>query len=404
MKEPYLEASGVYKKFRRGERHDSLRDLIPAIVRRVSRGRTDKTSLEEGDFWSIRDVSFRVQPGQTLGIIGPNGAGKSTMLKLLTRILRPTRGEVRARGRIGSLIEIAGGFHPDLTGRENIFLQGAIMGMRGPEIRERFDRIVDFSGVSQFIDTPVKRYSSGMNARLGFAIAAHLEPDILVIDEVLAVGDFGFQTKAFDRVEELARQGMPVVVVSHQLDRIAALCTEAILLKQGEVIVHGSPAECISRYVMAESTAAPDAAEVETPWLIRSAQLAHEGVVRSGERVRLRLEVEATGHEANIDDHSVAFQIRAMHTGKVVFLTDTDRLNVRLPADGHFEVDISFGMYVPGALYSIETMTWSKTRERRAAAGPTLTVEVSEGDSFWGSIQMNAEVSIRKARRVEQTA
>src|SRR4051812_2083345 len=238
----------VWKKFHRGERHDSLRDLIPAAIARVT-GRRNDRELGRGDFWAVRDLSFEVLPGQTLGIIGPNGSGKSTTLKLLTRIYEPTRGYSNIRGRVGTLIEVSAGFHGDLTGRENVYLQGAIMGMRASDIESRFDQIVDFSGISEFIDTPVKRYSSGMNARLGFAIAAHLEPDVLIIDEVLAVGDMRFQERAFGRIRELARSGLPVVMVSHQLDRFAELCTDVIVLKRGQVLARGTPSDAIAAYV-----------------------------------------------------------------------------------------------------------------------------------------------------------
>ncbi len=260
-----IEFSGVWKKYRRGERHDSLRDMVPALARRVFRGRAlngasngaSNAALHPTDFWALRDVSFSVTPGQTLGIIGANGAGKSTVLKTLTRIVRPTRGSYQVRGRIGALIEVAAGFHPDLTGRENIFLQGAIMGMPTTHTRTKFDEIVAFAGIPEFIDTPVKRYSSGMSARLGFAIAAHLDPDVLVIDEVLSVGDFEFQDRAFGRVRALARSGLPVVLVSHQLERVAELCTEVILLDHGQITYRGVPADAIATYVGA-SAATPD--------------------------------------------------------------------------------------------------------------------------------------------------
>ena len=190
MATPGIEFHHVWKRFRRGELHDSLRDLLPAMAKRLV-GRAQRADeLRTGDFWALKDVSFRVEPGQALGIIGPNGAGKSTVLKILTRILRPNRGGCTVRGRIGALIEVAAGFHPDLTGRENVFLQGAIMGMSAADTLRKFDEIVEFSGIADFIDTPVKRYSSGMNARLGFSIAVHLDPDVLIIDEVLAVGDY----------------------------------------------------------------------------------------------------------------------------------------------------------------------------------------------------------------------
>ena len=217
MAEPYVAFESVWKKFHRGEYHDTVRDAIVGVGRRLSGRRALSRAADE--FWAVRDVSFDVRPGETLGIIGGNGAGKSTILKLLTRIMRPNRGRLHVEGRVGALIEVSAGFHPDLTGRENIFLQGALMGMRNATIKDRFDQIVDFSGISEFLDTPVKRYSSGMNARLGFSVAAHLDPDVLIIDEVLAVGDYRFQQKAFARLRELARSGRPVIVVSHQLDQ-----------------------------------------------------------------------------------------------------------------------------------------------------------------------------------------
>jgi lipopolysaccharide transport system ATP-binding protein len=238
---------GVWKKFRRGERHDSLRDLVPAMIKRFTRGRT-QPSLADQEFWAVRDVSFEVGPGEALGIIGPNGAGKSTTLKLLTKILRQTKGHVAIEGRVGALIEVAAGFHPDLTGRENVYLQGAIMGMSRAEIGRKFDAIVDFAGVEDFIDTPVKRYSSGMNARLGFSIAAHLDPDVLIIDEVLSVGDVGFQAKCVERMRVLLDRGIPLVFVSHNLTAIVDLCTRAILIDKGEVKFDGRPVETVSEF------------------------------------------------------------------------------------------------------------------------------------------------------------
>jgi len=265
---------GVSKKFRRGERHDSLRDLVPSLVKRAMRRRPDPTALADQEFWAVRDMSFEVGPGEALGIIGPNGAGKSTTLKLLTKILRPTKGRIEINGRIGALIEVAAGFHPDLTGRENVFLQGAIMGMSRAEIARKFDAIVDFSGVQDFIDTPVKRYSSGMNARLGFAIAAHLDPDVLIIDEVLSVGDVGFQEKCVTRMRELLGRGIPLVFVSHNLGAVVQLCTRAILVDRGKVQFDGRPAETVAEFRKARrESAAPDAAAADKPIAITDVQL-----------------------------------------------------------------------------------------------------------------------------------
>jgi ABC-type polysaccharide/polyol phosphate transport system ATPase subunit len=244
---PVVVFENVSKKFRRGERHDSLRDLVPSVVRHAFRRRAAEV-LEEQEFWALRNVSFTVAAGQAIGIIGANGAGKSTTLKLLTRILKPTGGHCHIAGRVGALIEVAAGFHPDLTGRENIFLQGAIMGMKRAEIAQRFDEIVEFAGVEEFVDTPIKRYSSGMNARLGFSIAAHLRPDALIIDEVLSVGDMAFQQKCFDRMIEFKRQGIAIVLVSHNLQAVGALCENAIYLAS-RVKASGPTAEVIDAYV-----------------------------------------------------------------------------------------------------------------------------------------------------------
>jgi len=247
MSGPRVVFDHVWKQFSRGERHDSLRDLLPSLVRRLKRS---KRTIEESpdSFWAVRDVSFEVGSGEALGIIGRNGAGKSTILKLLTRILRPTRGTRRLEGRTGALIEIAAGFHPDLTGRENVFLQGAIMGMRRAEIATRFDEIVAFAGLERFIDTPVKRYSSGMNARLGFSIAAHLSPDVLIIDEVLAVGDRAFQERCQERMRRFRAEGVAIVFVSHHLPSVAQLCNQVLLLDSGATVTMGPPGEVIAAY------------------------------------------------------------------------------------------------------------------------------------------------------------
>ena len=246
---PAVRVDDVWKRFRRGERQDSLRDLIPALLRRGAGGSPrDPQSLDTADFWAVREIAFEVEFGRALGIIGPNGAGKSTMLKLLTGILRPSKGEIRMRGRVASLIEVAAGFHQDLTGRENVYLQGAIMGMTRREVDRRLDSIVDFSGIETFIDTPVKRYSSGMNARLGFAIAVHLDPDVLVIDEVLSVGDMAFQQKCVQRMKTFKRDGVAIVFVSHNMQAVGDLCDEALVVKSSPRF-YGPVGEAVAHYL-----------------------------------------------------------------------------------------------------------------------------------------------------------
>jgi lipopolysaccharide transport system ATP-binding protein len=249
MTQPVVTFDSVWKKFRRGERHDSLRDLIPALVARAWRRRRERADLGAQEFWAVRDVSFAVKPGEALGIVGSNGAGKSTILKLLTKILRPTKGHCRVTGRVGALIEVASSFSGDLTGRENVFLQGAIMGMTRAETASRFDRIVDFAEVGPFIDTPVKRYSNGMNARLGFSIAAHLDPQVLIIDEVLSVGDLSFQERCLQRMLEFKRRGAAIVFVSHNVSAIAALCDRAMVVAAGRARYAGPTQAALEYYL-----------------------------------------------------------------------------------------------------------------------------------------------------------
>jgi lipopolysaccharide transport system ATP-binding protein len=248
MKDVALRMDHVFKKFKRGERHDSLRDLIPALTKRIFRGRP-RTELSEREFWALSDVSFEIGRGEAVGIIGHNGAGKSTMLKHLSGIMRPTLGKIEVYGRLSALIEVGAGFHQDLTGRENVYLNGVILGMSRAEIRRKFDEIVDFSGLGAFIDTPVKRYSSGMHARLGFAVAAHLEPDILIIDEVLSVGDYLFQSKGIAKMREVAQSGATVIFVSHNLGAVAGLCSRSLLLKNGQLLEDGPTPEIIRTYM-----------------------------------------------------------------------------------------------------------------------------------------------------------
>lgn len=249
MSEIAVEVDHVWKRFHRGEFHDSLRDAIPAFFRRMLGRGTKNTELGKGDFWALKDVSFQVKHGETLGIIGHNGAGKSTMLKILSNIIRPNRGTMRVNGRLRALIEVAAGFHGDLTGRENIFLNGAILGMTQKEIASKYDEIVDFSGIEEFLDTPVKRYSSGMYARLGFAVAAHLEPEILIVDEVLSVGDAAFQKKCLGKMNAVAEEGRTVLFVSHNMAAVRNLCKRSILLNHGEIVAEGATADVLNEYM-----------------------------------------------------------------------------------------------------------------------------------------------------------
>jgi len=252
---PIIKVQDLGKRYQIGAReeaYETLREAIVGVVRsplqRFARNRSAADVL-----WALRDVSFEVEPGEVVGIIGRNGAGKSTLLKILSRITKPTSGGVDLYGRVGSLLEVGTGFHPELTGRENIYLNGAILGMPRAEIRRKFDEIVEFAEIDKFLDTPVKRYSSGMYVRLAFAVAAHLEPEILIVDEVLAVGDASFQKKCLGKMGQVAKQGRTVLFVSHNMPAVKSLCGRAILLSAGRISQDGSVNEVVNSYLTADS-------------------------------------------------------------------------------------------------------------------------------------------------------
>jgi lipopolysaccharide transport system ATP-binding protein len=350
MSQPSVVFDHVWKKFYRGERHDSLRDAITALARRpFTRRRPEQ--LDDREFWALRDVSFEVKPGEAIGVIGPNGAGKSTVLKLLSKILKPTLGVARTHGRVGALIEISAGFHPDLTGRENLYLQGAILGMSRAEVTRKLDAIVDFSGIRDFIDTPVKRYSSGMNARLGFAIAAHVDPDVLLIDEVLAVGDFMFQQKCYERLGEFRRSGAAIVFVSHNMQAIVSLCDKALLLRPGRSPILGSVGEVAALY------ASPGAQAVDARLHVESVRLTERGssaAVKSAIAPGTPLTMDVTlrvntalprcrlGFEIVRDDGLIMFNGSPMVDGHPpIDLDDGMALSIRT----HFRANVLRGTY-----------------------------------------------------------
>jgi lipopolysaccharide transport system ATP-binding protein len=254
-----IRAEGLSKSYRlgiAGNAHPTLREAISGLSRRLLRSRLTESREQASEFWALKDISFEVRTGEVLGIIGPNGAGKSTLLKILAQITKATRGRVEIDGRIGALLEVGAGFHQELTGRENIFLNGAILGMNRAETAAKLEAIVDFAGIEPFLDTPVKRYSSGMYLRLAFAVAAHIDPDILIVDEVLAVGDAAFQKKCMAKTESIAGTGRTVLFISHQMSLVQQLCTRSILIQNGRLIRDGRTSEVIHGYLAALQTRA----------------------------------------------------------------------------------------------------------------------------------------------------
>jgi lipopolysaccharide transport system ATP-binding protein len=259
---PIIRVENLSKRYTLGEReapYRTIRETLSRAVRAPFGRRNSNVSSPDRTIWALKGISFEVQPGEILGIIGRNGAGKSTLLKMLSRITEPTTGRIELYGRLGSLLEVGTGFHPELTGRENVYLNGAILGMKRSEIEHRFDEIIAFAEIEKFLDTPVKHYSSGMYMRLAFAVAAYLEPEILVVDEVLAVGDSEFQKKCLGKMGEISKEGRTVLLVSHNMPSIINLCQRTILLNSGEIVAMGRPAEIVQNYL---SLARSDGGEV----------------------------------------------------------------------------------------------------------------------------------------------
>ncbi len=254
MSDTAVRVSGIGKRYRLAgqQPYGSLREWLTSTALRPFRRASQRPT--DDSFWALQDVSFDIASGDVIGVIGRNGAGKSTLLKILSRITEPTLGEIRLRGRVGSLLEVGTGFHPELTGRENIFLNGAILGMKNAEILSKFDDIVAFSEIARFLDTPVKHYSSGMYTRLAFAVAAHLEPEILIVDEVLAVGDAAFQQKCIGKMSAVAREGRTVIFVSHNMGAVNRLCSSVVWLDKGKIVAQGKTADVIAHYLLSNSS------------------------------------------------------------------------------------------------------------------------------------------------------
>ena len=346
MSNTVIGVSNLGKSYRIGEietRASSVRERISRIALspfKYLRMRMSKATEEE-TLWALKGVSFDVKQGEVIGIIGRNGAGKSTLLKILSRITDPTEGEAILHGRVNSLLEVGTGFHPELTGRENIYLTAAIHGMSRKEVSNRFEEIIEFSGVEKFIDTPLKRYSSGMRVRLGFAVAAHLEPEILLIDEVLAVGDIGFQKRCLRKMDSVSCQGRTVIFVSHQMEAVAHLCSRSILMDKGTIVYNGETSEAIERYTALAGTYSSIPLRERTDrqgegrvrfvdsW-VENACGERTNTVRSGELMKIVAEFEVTTGQ-QVPNLAIAF---AVNTVRNVALADLSTATKRVCLDG----------------------------------------------------------------------
>jgi lipopolysaccharide transport system ATP-binding protein len=353
---------------------EAIMDRLAGFARKSEARRT------RDEFWALHDVSFSVREGEAVAIVGHNGAGKSTLLKVLSRITEPTRGEVRISGRVASLLEVGTGFHPELTGRENIFLNGAILGMTRAEVRERFDRIVDFAEVERFLDTPVKRYSSGMFVRLAFAVAAHLEPEVLIVDEVLAVGDTAFQRKCLDRMREVVRsEGRTVLFVSHNTSAVKMLCPRAILLERGGVVADGPVDSVIDEYMR---RATPEACDGE----VTAYSGEHQIGIRNG-----RVLIGGGGNSGELD---LIFELYGERKGEVgIGLSIQTEDGVQISRQDTQLTHLSAGcntlvvlrcsdllVRLAGGRYSVDV--WVSDVQQLVVATRLVTFDVPESDDY----------------------
>jgi lipopolysaccharide transport system ATP-binding protein len=333
MSDSALRMEGVYKQFKKGEVYNSLRDVLPALSGHMFR-RNPLSKSDRRDFWALQDISFEVKRGEAFGIIGPNGAGKSTILKILSRIMTPTKGKMVVSGRLSALIEVAAGFHQDLTGRENIYLNGTILGMSKREIDSKIDQIIAFSGIEEFIDTPVKRYSSGMYARLGFSVASHVDPDILIVDEVLSVGDLIFQQSCFNHMRTIMNKGTTVIFVSHNLKVTTELCKRAMLLSHGKVVEINSTDIVVRRYLSDAQNADDDhvSKSVYISKVVVRDRTGERSMYETGQKAWVDITIEAN---ERIDKVAVVVYLLDQNLYKL-FATSTERL-------GHSPISLDAG-------------------------------------------------------------
>lgn len=412
MSDTVISVRDLSKRFRIGTKESSADSLLQSIAHSLAAPFRNYNNLkkltrfdkeDETVFWALKDINFEVKQGEVLGIIGHNGAGKSTLLKILSRITEPTSGEVKLKGRVSSLLEVGTGFHPDLTGRENVFMNGTILGMTKKEIDRKFDEIIEFSGVEQYIDTPVKFYSSGMKVRLGFAVAAHLEPEILIVDEVLSVGDIGFQRKCIGKMNEVAGSGRTVLFVSHNMAAVENLCTTGLLLDHGKTIFLGSVRDTVRQYISLFRPQAKDgflggqfkrtgtgSAQIVSFWL-EDKDRNRVDLVKTGDVVHLNFKVNATKALEQVDigfsvhreeDDQLLFILYSSYTGKLLQLRSGEN-DVRCTISS---------LPLPEGKFLVKAQIMSQGEVLDFPLAGTGYLEVLEGD-FFGTGQKSTRLT-----------
>lgn len=381
----------VSKKFGRTYASDSLRDALATPFKKLL-GRNSEPHKENKEFWALKDVSFEVKPGEVLGIIGSNGSGKTTTLKLLSRILRPDGGRIVVHGRVGALIELTAGFNPDLTGRENVFLNATILGMRKNEIQRKYDEIVEFAELHDFMDTPVKWYSTGMFARLGFSVAVHTNPDVLLVDEVLSVGDVGFQRQCFDKMRSYKAKGITIVFVSHNLQAVTSLCDRVILLSKGTVNCEGIPEEVVSNYLTQLTTITNKSLENNSIVLTKGGLFDSRGAIKStfksGEQAKVSIEVL---FKKDCPNFYISAYVRS-RSQLMIFSTNSMRLSgsslsARKGESALFSFDLTVNL-APG-VYELGTTVFDRTINKWAFNYTVTSFVVEENPRFDGIAFMN---------------
>lgn len=377
-----------------GEKYKTLRDLMAGNVKKLfSLAKPEEKNPSNEEFWALKDIYFEIQQGDRVGIIGRNGAGKSTLLKILSRITEPTTGSVKIKGRVASLLEVGTGFHPELTGRENIYLNGGILGMSRSEIKKHFDAIIDFAETEKFLDTPVKRYSSGMYVRLAFSIAAHLEPEILIVDEVLAVGDAQFQKKCLGKMEDVSKnEGRTVLFVSHNMNTIQAICNTGILLSKGKISMLGNIKDCIKSYLSSGIDVENSKTIRHTPDQLKDAQILEVSLIDKINNI-ISETLSNTSDLYILIKYRVNIKIYRWHllyylrneNGEIIFFSDrTDFHNAFMEAETGiytFKLKVPINFLLPGK-YFVTTYCGNEDTGNHYVSQDTLSFEVENMNEF----------------------